>query len=86
MQEALSKCVNSFHLINYLTYQPANRYWTFQWYELGSYIVLSALLVGIQHLVGTASLSANGFNDECSRTYTTADRAMDDSSQRMFPH
>ena len=46
VQEALSKCVNSFHLINYMTYQPANRYWTFQWYELGSYIVLSALLAG----------------------------------------
>jgi hypothetical protein len=45
VQEALSKCVASFHLTNYLTYQPANRYWMFQWYELGSYVVISALLV-----------------------------------------
>jgi hypothetical protein len=45
VQEALSKCVSSFHLTNYLTYQPITRYWMFQWYELGSYVVLSALLV-----------------------------------------
>jgi hypothetical protein len=45
VQEALSKCVASFHLTNYLTYQPADRYWMFQWYELGSYVVISALLV-----------------------------------------
>jgi hypothetical protein len=45
VQEAFAKCVSSFHLTNYLTYQPASRYWMFQWYELGSYAVLSALLV-----------------------------------------
>jgi hypothetical protein len=45
VQEALSKCVSSFHLTNYLTYQPVTRYWMFQWYELGSYVILSALLV-----------------------------------------
>jgi hypothetical protein len=45
VQEALSKCVASFHLTNYLSYQPASRYWMFQWYELGLYVVLSALLV-----------------------------------------
>jgi ABC-type transport system involved in multi-copper enzyme maturation permease subunit len=47
VQEALSKCVSSFHLTNYLTYQPASRYWMFQWCELGSYVVLSALLVSL---------------------------------------
>ena len=45
MQEALAKCVNSFHLTQYVTYQPASRFWMFQWYELGSYVMLSALLV-----------------------------------------
>ncbi len=45
VQQALAKCVSSFHLTNYLTYQPASRYWMFQWYELGSYVLLSALLV-----------------------------------------
>jgi hypothetical protein len=44
LQEAFSKCVSSFHLTSYLTYQPANRYWMFQWYELSSYVVLSLLL------------------------------------------
>jgi hypothetical protein len=44
VQEALSKCVSSFHLTNYLTYQPVSRYWSFQWDELAAYIVLSLLL------------------------------------------
>ncbi|HEY1761793.1 MAG TPA: hypothetical protein VGG17_04280 [Acidimicrobiales bacterium] len=44
VQEALAKCVNSFHLHEVVSYQPAGRYWSFQWYELGSYVVLSALL------------------------------------------
>ncbi|MGO9301613.1 MAG: hypothetical protein ACLQEG_14945 [Acidimicrobiales bacterium] len=26
------------------TYQPASRYWTFQWIELGLFIVLAVLL------------------------------------------
>jgi hypothetical protein len=43
-REALAKCVNSFHLHELISYQPVNRYWSFQWYELGSYVVLSALL------------------------------------------
>ena len=41
---ASQKCVASFHLREVLTYQPSSRYWSFQWYELGSYLVLSALL------------------------------------------
>jgi hypothetical protein len=44
VQEAFSKCVSSFHLTNYLTYQPVSRYWMFQWEELASYVVLSLLL------------------------------------------
>jgi hypothetical protein len=30
-----------------VTYQPADRYWTFQWIELGTAVGLSALLAGI---------------------------------------
>jgi hypothetical protein len=30
-----------------VTYQPADRYWTFQWIELGTTMGLSALLAGI---------------------------------------
>ncbi len=44
VQAALEKCVNSFHLLQYTTYQPPSRYWPFQWYELGCYVVLSALV------------------------------------------
>jgi hypothetical protein len=41
---AMNTCINSFHLTSVLKYQPLDRYWTFQWYELGSYVILSALL------------------------------------------
>jgi hypothetical protein len=30
----------------YLAYQPADRFWTFQWIETGIYLALSALAVG----------------------------------------
>jgi len=46
MQEAINKCIASFHLRDALTYQPASRYWTFQWYEMTIYIVLALLLAG----------------------------------------
>jgi ABC-type transport system involved in multi-copper enzyme maturation permease subunit len=41
---AMNTCINSFHLTSVLKYQPLDRYWTFQWYELGSYLILTALL------------------------------------------
>lgn len=44
MMKAMATCINSFHLQSLYTYQPASRFWTFQWYELGSYVLLSALL------------------------------------------
>lgn len=47
VQEALAKCVASFHLHQLVTYQPASRYWTFQWYEFACYIVFSAILVSV---------------------------------------
>jgi hypothetical protein len=45
MLKAMEKCINSFHLTDVFAYQPVDRYWTFQWYELASYLVLSVLLV-----------------------------------------
>jgi hypothetical protein len=33
------------------TYQPADRYWTFQWIEAGIYVALAALLVGAAVIV-----------------------------------
>jgi hypothetical protein len=44
MLKAMTTCLNSFHLQSLFTYQPASRFWMFQWYELASYVVLSALL------------------------------------------
>jgi hypothetical protein len=29
-----------------VTYQPANRYWTFQWYETAVFLGLAVLLAG----------------------------------------
>ena len=43
---AINACVRSFHLRDLLTYQPASRYWTFQWYEMSIFIVLALALIG----------------------------------------
>jgi hypothetical protein len=47
MMKAMLTCINSFHLQSVFTYQPGSRFWMFQWYELGSYVVLSALLAAV---------------------------------------
>lgn len=45
ISQAVQKaCVTSFHLRAVTTYQPASRYWTFQWMELGVFVVLALLL------------------------------------------
>jgi hypothetical protein len=44
VQHAIQKCVDSFHLRSIATYQPTNRYWTFQWYELTIFIVMALML------------------------------------------
>ncbi|HVA08957.1 MAG TPA: hypothetical protein VNG12_19665 [Acidimicrobiales bacterium] len=41
------KCLNQLGVRDLLNYQPAGRYWTFQWHELTIFIVLALLLVGI---------------------------------------
>ena len=46
MQEALNKCIASFHLRDTLTYQPVSRFWALQWYELTAFLVLALLLAG----------------------------------------
>jgi hypothetical protein len=38
----LDRIAATFHQV--LSYQPASRFWTFQWIEMSSYIVLSILL------------------------------------------
>ncbi len=46
VQHAVQKCINSFHLKEVLTYQPASRYWALQWYELAIFIALALALAG----------------------------------------
>jgi hypothetical protein len=43
----VEKCFDQLGIHDLLTYQPASRYWTFQWYELAIFIVLALLLVGV---------------------------------------
>jgi hypothetical protein len=45
-QALVKQCVTQLGLKEELTYQPASRYWTFQWYEMGLYLALSAALSG----------------------------------------
>jgi hypothetical protein len=40
-QAVQQACINSFHLLKVVSYQPASRYWTFQWLELGVFMVLA---------------------------------------------
>jgi hypothetical protein len=43
---AFQQCVNHFGLRQVLTYQPASRYWSFQWYETAIYLALALILCG----------------------------------------
>jgi ABC-type transport system involved in multi-copper enzyme maturation permease subunit len=43
---AINTCVRSFHLRDVLSYQPASRYWSFQWYEMSIFIALAFALIG----------------------------------------
>ncbi len=47
-QQALHDCVAkvgaTYHEV--VTYQPANRYWAFQWFELAIFLVLAFILAG----------------------------------------
>jgi hypothetical protein len=39
-------CLQALNLHSVQTYQPADRYWTFQWLEFGIYLLLALLLAG----------------------------------------
>jgi hypothetical protein len=46
-QDALQRCVDSFHLHQLISYQPASRYWPLQWSEAAIFVALAgALAVG----------------------------------------
>jgi hypothetical protein len=42
---AANPCLASAHIQQYITYQPASRYWTFQGIETGVYVLLAAALI-----------------------------------------
>ncbi len=42
----IQRCVAQLRIRDLLTYQPASRYWAFQWYELAIYLGLALLLAG----------------------------------------
>lgn len=39
--------IGQLHLRQLVTYQPANRFWAFQWYETGIFLALAAALAGL---------------------------------------
>jgi hypothetical protein len=44
LQDCVAKVGKTFHEV--VTYQPANRYWTFQWYELAIYVGAALIVSG----------------------------------------
>jgi hypothetical protein len=44
LQACVAKIGQTYHVVT--TYQPANRFWLFQWYETGIYLALALLLAG----------------------------------------
>ena len=43
----MQACLDRLGFHNVLTYQPASRYWRFQWTEAALYVVLAAALVAV---------------------------------------
>jgi len=43
---AIQECVDTLHIREVVTYQPASRYWAFQWYETAIFLGLALVLVG----------------------------------------
>ena len=47
--DRLERCLIQHNLHFVVKFQPASRYWSFQWLELGGYLVLSVLLAGVAY-------------------------------------
>ena len=45
LQECVTKVATKYHLVT--TYQPAGRYWAFQWYELAIFVAAALVLSGM---------------------------------------
>ena len=48
---SVAPCMTAHGYREYLTYQPASRFWAFQGIETGIFMVLAAVLIGITFLV-----------------------------------
>jgi hypothetical protein len=46
-QAALQRCIDSFHLVQEITYQPASRYWLLQWSEAAVFVVGAVALIAL---------------------------------------
>jgi ABC-2 type transport system ATP-binding protein len=44
--DAIQQCIDQLRIREAMTYQPASRYWPFQWYELAIYLGLALVLGG----------------------------------------
>lgn len=49
--EACTDAIEKLHNSQAVTYQPASRFWPFQWIETGAYLAVAALLSGLCFLV-----------------------------------
>jgi hypothetical protein len=47
VSRATQQCLAHFHLRELLRYQPASRYWPFQWYEAAVFVGLGLVLAGV---------------------------------------
>jgi hypothetical protein len=48
--QACAAYIESLHLRHTVTYQPASRYWAFEWIETAIYLALALLLAGLSLL------------------------------------
>jgi ABC-type transport system involved in multi-copper enzyme maturation permease subunit len=46
-KRAAQACVTKFNIREVLAYQPASRYWAFQWYEAAIFVALALVIVGV---------------------------------------
>ncbi len=49
--QTLAQCIQTNGYRNYLSYQPANRFWTFQWIETSIYLAFTLVAVGTTFLL-----------------------------------
>jgi hypothetical protein len=49
--QAVSSCAAAHHVLAYITYQPASRYWAFQGIETGIFVALAAALIAAAFVV-----------------------------------